>query len=62
VLKTICWGRPKPLVSKPRVPAVYLTSANSLFLSVFAFNEINKLGVISQGQNSDSARLHHLTR
>jgi hypothetical protein len=42
-----------------RVPAVYLTWANVLFLTFFAFNEINKLRVISRGQNSDSPRLHH---
>jgi hypothetical protein len=38
---------------------VYLTSANVLFLSSFALNEINKLRVISAAQNSDSPRLHH---
>jgi len=33
-----------------------------LLLSVFTFCGINKLRVISQAQNPDSARLHHLTR
>ena len=42
------------------VRAVYLTSANVLFISFLAFNEINKLRVISEAQNSDSPRLHHL--
>jgi len=59
VLKSICWGRPKPLVSKPCVPAVYLTLAISLFVPFFSLNEINKLRVISRAQNSDSPRLHH---
>src|SRR6266852_231475 len=44
---------------KLRVPAVYLTSANVLFISFLAFNEINKLRVISRGQNSDSPRLQY---
>jgi hypothetical protein len=44
--------------SKRSVPAVYLTSVNSQFLSFSSFNEINMLRVISQGQNSDSLRLH----
>jgi hypothetical protein len=38
---------------------MYLTSANVQFLSIFAFNEINKLRIISEAQNSDSPRLHH---
>jgi hypothetical protein len=42
-----------------RVPAVYLAWANSLFLSVLAFSKISKLRGISEGQNSDSLRLHH---
>jgi len=58
VLKSISWNRQKPHVSKPRVPAVYLTLAISLFLPSFQLNEINKLRVISEGQNSDSHRLH----
>lgn len=37
-----------------RVSAVYLTWANALFLAVLALSEINKLRVISEGQNSDS--------
>lgn len=41
-----------------RVPAVYLTLANSLLLAFLTFNEINKLRVISEAQNSDSPRLH----
>src|SRR6266478_1816961 len=41
------------------VLAVYPTSAHSLFLAFFAFNEINNLRLISQAQNSDSPRLHH---
>src|SRR6266478_515787 len=36
------------------VLAVYPTSAHSLFLAFFAFNEINNLRLISQAQNSDS--------
>ncbi len=44
---------------KLRVRAVYLTSANVLFISFLAFNEINKLRVIKKGQNSDSPRLHN---
>ena len=43
-----------PHCSKSRVPAVYSTSAHSLFLAFFAFNEINNLRLISQAQNSDS--------
>jgi hypothetical protein len=43
-----------PHCSKSRVPAVYPTSAHSLFLAFFAFNEINNLRLISQAQNSDS--------
>jgi hypothetical protein len=34
-----------------RVPAVYLTWTNVLFLTFLAFSEINKLRVISRGQN-----------
>jgi hypothetical protein len=41
--------------------SVYLTSANVLFLSFFAFSEINKLRVISEAQNSDCPRLHHFS-
>jgi hypothetical protein len=41
---------------------VYLTWANVLFLAFFAFNEINKLRVISRGQNSDSLHRHFLLR
>jgi hypothetical protein len=37
-----------------RVPAVYLTWANSLFLSFLAFSRISKLRGISRAQNSDS--------
>jgi hypothetical protein len=33
---------------------VYLTSVNVSFLAFFAENEINKLRVISEAQNSDS--------
>jgi len=36
---------------------VYLTSANSLFLSFFAFSEINNLHVFNRAPNSDSPRL-----
>jgi len=39
---------------------MYLISANVLFLSFFTFNEINKLRIISEAQNSDSPRLHHI--
>ena len=42
-----------------RVPAVYLTRANSLFLTFLAFYEINDLRTISQARNSDFA--HALT-
>src|SRR6266478_3427856 len=45
-----------------RVPTVYPTWANVLFLAFSSFNEINKLCVISRGQNSDSPRLHHFRR
>jgi hypothetical protein len=38
---------------------VYPTSAHSLFLAFFAFNEINNLRLISQAQNSDSPHVHH---
>jgi len=38
----------------PRVRAVYLTSVNALFLANVALNKINRLLVISKGQNSDS--------
>jgi len=48
-----------PHCSKSRVPAVYPTSAHSLFLAFFAFNEINNLRLISQAQNSDSPHVHH---
>jgi hypothetical protein len=41
-----------PRCSKSDVPAMYLTSANLLFLGFLAFNEINKLRVISKAQNS----------
>jgi hypothetical protein len=41
-----------------RVPAVYPTSVNALFLAFFALNEINKLRVITEAENSDSPRLH----
>jgi hypothetical protein len=41
-----------------RVPAMYLTWANVLFLAFLAFNEISKLRAINRGQNSDSRRLH----
>ena len=44
-----------------RVPAMYLTSANLLFLTFFAFNEINKLCIIGEAQNSDSPRLHQFS-
>ena len=37
-----------------RVPAVYLTLADSWLLAFLVFGEINKLRVISWGQNSDS--------
>lgn len=43
-----------------RVPAVYPTSANTLFLAYFALYEIDKLRVIKKGQNSDSRRLHNI--
>ncbi len=52
------WEIDSPRCSKRGVPAVYLTSVNSQFLSFSSFNEINMLRVISQGQNSDSPRLH----
>src|SRR5712664_3196252 len=42
-----------PHCSKSRVPAVYPTSAHSLFLTFFDFNEINNLRLISQAQNSE---------
>jgi hypothetical protein len=42
-----------------RVPTVYSSWANVLFLAFSSFNEINKLCVIGQGQNSDSPRLDH---
>jgi hypothetical protein len=42
-----------------RVPAVYLTWANPLFLSSLAFSRISKLRGITRAQNSDSPRLHH---
>jgi hypothetical protein len=41
---------------------VYLTLAESLFLAFLAFSGINKLRVISWGQNSDSPRLHQFSR
>jgi hypothetical protein len=44
-----------------RVPAVYLTSANSLFLYFLPFNRISKLREISGAQNSDSLRLHQFS-
>jgi hypothetical protein len=47
-----------PHCSKSNVPAVYPTSAHSLFLAFFAFNEINKLRLINRAQNSDSLYLH----
>ena len=40
-----------------RVPAVYLTWANQLFLMFLAFSRISKLRGISGGQNSDSPHL-----
>jgi hypothetical protein len=49
----------KPPRSKSRVPAVYPNWANVLFLAFSSFSEINKLCVISRGQNSDSPRPHH---
>jgi len=39
---------------------MYLTSANLLFSVLLTLNEINKLWVISEAQNSDSPRLHHI--
>ena len=42
-----------------RVPAVYVTLANSPFSLLLAFNEINKLHAITEGQNS-APRLHHI--
>jgi hypothetical protein len=44
---------------KARVPAVYLTSANSLFLLFLPFSRISKLRGISGAQNSDSPRLQN---
>jgi len=41
-----------------RVPAVYLTCANSMFSSFCALSEISNLRSINGGQNSDSPRLH----
>jgi hypothetical protein len=43
-----------------RVPAVYLTWANPVFLAFFSFNGISNLHGINEAQNSDSPRLHHL--
>jgi len=51
---------PKPFRGRFRVPAVYLTSANVLFFAFFTFNEINKLRVFSQAQNSGSLHRHFL--
>src|SRR5258708_24932721 len=42
-----------------RVPAVYLTWANSMFLLFLPFSRISKLSGISEAKNSDSPRLHH---
>jgi hypothetical protein len=47
------------LAENLRVPDVYLSSANSLFLYFLPFNRISKLREISGAQNSDSPRLHH---
>jgi hypothetical protein len=42
-----------------RVPAVYLSWANSLFLAFPAFSRINKLRRVNPAPNSDSPRRHH---
>ena len=42
-----------------RVPGVYLTWANALFLAFFAFNGINNLHRVNEAPNSDSPRRHH---
>jgi hypothetical protein len=59
VLKSICRGRPKTCCLECGVPAVYLTSANPVFLAFVALSRMSKLRGISGGPNSDSPRRHH---
>src|SRR5215467_1141845 len=49
-----------PGLASLRVPAVYLTWANPLFLVFLPFNRISNLRGINEAQNSDSPRLHQL--
>ena len=56
--RTICNWIWRQRVQTFRVPAVYLTWANSLFLAFLAFSRINNLRRVNQAPNSDSPRRH----